>query len=326
MTIQNDFTHQSVLLEASSGALLSIVKGDSSGVLIDGTFGRGGHSRYLLEKMPATSRLYAFDKDPEAIAVGEQLALDDQRFHIIHDSFANLEHQVDALGLRGSISGILLDLGVSSPQLDDADRGFSFMKDGPLDMRMDNSKGQSAADWLQSVSKSDLSFVLKHYGEEQFANLIAGKIVEQSAKQPFTTTKALADFIADVIPKGYQRKQKKHPATKSFQAIRIHINQELEDLKTLLNTSIDLLKPGGRLSIISFHSLEDRLVKVFFKEQSQRKQPEALRGLPLTEDQLNEMSDAPKLKLIGKAIKPTGVQIDDNVRARSAILRVAEKI
>jgi 16S rRNA (cytosine1402-N4)-methyltransferase len=305
--------HISVLLhEAVDGLGIS-----PDGIYIDGTFGRGGHSRQVLSHLSEKGQLIAFDRDPTAIAAAQDLSTNPQ-FEIIHAPFSEMESVMSQKGLLGQIDGILLDLGVSSPQLDEAERGFSFMRDGPLDMRMDNSSGISAADWLAEAEANDIAWVLKTYGEEKFAKRIARAICERRVENPLTTTKQLADLIAEVSP---TREKHKHPATRSFQAIRIYINAELEELEKAMDSALALLKPGGRLSIISFHSLEDRLVKRFMRKHSK---PAAVpRGLPVTEEQLNK---GITLKLIGKATKPGDVELEQNNRARSSVLRVAEKL
>ncbi|MFC0309772.1 16S rRNA (cytosine(1402)-N(4))-methyltransferase RsmH [Gallibacterium trehalosifermentans] len=314
----SDPTHFTVLLnEAVEG--LSI---KPNGIYIDGTFGRGGHSRKILSALGENGRLIAVDRDPEAILAAQ--AITDNRFLIEHNTFSEIKSICEKHHLVGKVDGILLDLGVSSPQLDDAARGFSFMQDGPLDMRMDSSKGLSAAEWLQQVSESDLAWVLKTFGEERFAKRIAHSIVEfnrqarQNKTEPLTRTLQLAQLIAQAMP---VKEKHKHPATRSFQAIRIFINSELEELEKILNSAIDVLAPTGRLAIISFHSLEDRLVKRFMKKQS--KGDDIPKGLPLTEDQIERNQ---KLKLIGKAIMPTEAELALNSRSRSAVLRVAERL
>lgn len=314
----SDPAHFTVLLnEAVEGLSLK-----PNGIYIDGTFGRGGHSRKILSELGEQGRLIAIDRDPEAILAAQ--TIQDSRFSIEHNTFSEIKSICEAHNLVGKIDGILLDLGVSSPQLDDAERGFSFMQDGPLDMRMDSSKGISAAEWLQQVSENDLAWVLKTFGEERFAKRIAHNIVEfnrqalQNKTEPLTRTLQLAQLIAQSMP---IKEKHKHPATRSFQAIRIFINSELEELEKILNSAIDVLAPEGRLAIISFHSLEDRLVKRFMKKQS--KGDEIPRGLPLTEAQIERNQ---KLKLIGKAIMPTEAELAVNSRSRSAVLRVAERL
>ena len=318
MTTQNSFSapeHITVLLhEAVNGLALK-----ENGIYIDGTFGRGGHSRLILSQLSANGRLIAVDRDPRAIAEAEKIQ--DPRFHIEHNSFSHIPDICQKLNLVGKIDGILLDLGVSSPQLDEAERGFSFMKDGPLDMRMDTTQGLSAAEWLKQVSVDDLTWVLKTFGEERFAKRIATAIVEfnksavKNGTECLSRTSQLAELIAQAVP---FKDKHKHPATRSFQAIRIYINAELE---SVLNSALDMLAPEGRLSIISFHSLEDRMVKHFMRKQS--KGEDIPRGLPLREDQIQRNQ---KLKIIGKAIQPSEAEISANPRSRSAVLRIAERV
>lgn len=310
--MQDNFIHTTVLLDEAVNALN--IKED--GVYIDGTFGRGGHSRLILSQLGEQGRLFAIDRDPQAIAAAA--AIDDPRFTIIHGPFSALADYVEARGLTGKVDGILLDLGVSSPQLDDAERGFSFMRDGPLDMRMDPTRGHSAAEWLLQADEADIAFVLKTYGEERFAKRIARAIVERNREQPMTRTKELADVIAAATP---VKDKFKHPATRSFQAIRIWINSELEEIEKALKGALTALAPEGRLSIISFHSLEDRLVKRFMRDQSRG--PQVPAGLPMTESQLKALGGR-QLKLLGK-MTPGDVEVADNPRARSSVLRIAER-
>ncbi len=304
--------HQTVLLDE---AVVSIL-GARDGVYVDATFGRGGHTRYLLARLAPEARVLGFDKDPEAIAAGELLAREDSRFTVLHASFAEILSVLKARGLAGTIDGVLADLGVSSPQLDDAERGFSFLKDGPLDMRMDTTRGQSAADWLAAVAEVELARVLFEYGEERHSRRIARAIVKARAARPITRTKELADIVAAAHP-AWERQ--KHPATRSFQAIRIAINSELADIETFLRGAVAVLKPGGRLAVISFHSLEDRLVKQFFQKEA--KGDDFPAGLPVTVDMLK-----PRLKIVGKAIEASAAEVAANPRARSARLRVAQKL
>ncbi len=286
------------------------------GIYVDGTFGRGGHSRHILSKLGPNGRLLAIDRDPAAIAVAEQI--DDPRFTILHGPFSRLADMMEAAGLTGKIDGVLLDLGVSSPQLDEAERGFSFQKDGPLDMRMDPTSGQSAADWLNHADADDIAWVLKTFGEERHARKIARAIVLDRQTTPWTRTRQLAEMIARVNP---SKEKNKHAATRSFQAIRIYINSELDEIDQALNGALRVLATGGRLSVISFHSLEDRLVKHFIRKQE--KGPEAPPGLPLTEAQL---AGGRTLKSVGKAQKPSAEEVAANPRARSSVLRVAERL
>lgn len=285
------------------------------GCYIDGTFGRGGHSAAMLKALDKTGRLLAIDKDPDAIEFASQMFLDDERFQIKQGSFASLEQFAEEAGITGQVNGVLLDLGVSSPQLDRAERGFSFLNDGPLDMRMDNSSGVSAADWLKIAEVDEMVQVFKTYGEERFAKRIARAIAEARDERPIETTRRLAEIVSAANPSW---EKGKHPATRCFQAIRIHINKELEDLKACLDQSLRVLVPGGRLVVISFHSLEDRIVKRFMRDAARGEQFPV--GIPVTEQQRNAT-----LNLIGKAIKPSRQEVDKNPRARSAVLRVAER-
>lgn len=290
--------------------------GEPSGLYVDGTFGRGGHSRLILSQLDAEGRLLATDKDPDALAFGATLAADDARFRIAHNSFADFDRALEASGWAEPVDGLLLDLGVSSPQLDEAERGFSFSKDGPLDMRMDSSAGMTAAEWLAEVEEAELRRVLRDYGEEKFAGRIARAIVERCAERPLQRTSELAELVSSVSP---SRERHKHPATRVFQAIRIAVNEELSDLERCLDKVIGALKPGGRLVVISFHSLEDRIVKRFMRDEARGEQ--GPRHLPLPPD-----ARPPRLKLIGKARKASAAEVDENVRARSAVLRIAERL
>ena len=288
------------------------------GVYLDCTFGRGGHSTRILERLGAEGRLLALDRDLGAVRSDQAQALQrDTRFELMHSCFSGLEQVVEAKGWVGKVAGVLMDLGVSSPQLDDPDRGFSFMKDGPLDMRMDESAEMNAAQWLAQSTEREIVRVLFEYGEERFARRIAAAIVKQRIEQAIVTTRQLAELIETVVP---VREKHKHPATRSFQAIRIAVNQELEELKEALQQSIRVLRPGGRLVVISFHSLEDRVVKRLIRDESRGQyKPGKLPvpeggGLPL------------RLRRIGKAHRPSRKEITMNPRARSAVMRVAEKI
>lgn len=307
-------SHIPVLIDEVINYLIT----DPSGIYIDGTFGRGGHARAVLQKLSAQGQLYAIDKDPEAInfAKAHEPFKEDPRFHIMHGTFADMLHLAQQEQLVGKVRGILLDLGVSSPQLDDAGRGFSFMRDGPLDMRMDPTKGLSAADWLARVSEEELAKVLKEYGDEKYAKKIARAVVHDRAIEPFTTTGQLSQLIARICP-NYQNE--KHPATRTFQAIRIYINQELEDLSLFLKQCLEILAPGGRLLIITFHSLEDRLVKRFMQHQESAGDLPA--GVPLRADQLKI-----RLKRVAGAIRASEQECKMNPRSRSATLRVMEKL
>lgn len=310
--MQENFKHTTVLLDEAVNALN--IKPD--GIYIDGTFGRGGHSRLILARLGEQGRLFAIDRDPQAIAAAAEIT--DPRFNIIHGPFSALADYADSRGLTGKIDGILLDLGVSSPQLDDAGRGFSFMRDGPLDMRMDPTKGLSAAQWLLQAEENDIAFVLKTFGEERFAKRIARAIVQRNLEQPMTRTRELADVIYHATP---VKDKFKHPATRSFQAIRIWINSELEEIEQALKGSLNALAPSGRLSVISFHSLEDRIVKRFMREQSRG--PQVPAGLPVTEEQLSQLGGR-QLKALGKMM-PGEAEVAENPRARSSVLRIAER-
>ena len=311
-SIQRGREHHPVLPDAAIAGLG--IRPD--GAYLDGTFGRGGHSRRILERLDAAGRLLAMDKDPAAIAAAALWA-DDPRFHIYKGSFANMRDQVEQAGLLGRIQGVLLDLGVSSPQLDQAERGFSFQHDGPLDMRMDPESGVSAAQWLAGAERSEVERVLRDLGEERFARRIAYALADARQRAPITRTKQLVALIAAAVP---IREPGKHPATRSFQAIRIHVNQELQDLERGLEQSLDVLAPGGRLAVISFHSLEDRRVKRFMRDQARGER--LPRGIPARADR----PTGARLRLVSKAVKPDPQEIARNPRARSAVLRVAEKL
>ena len=307
------FKHTTVLLDEAVNGLN--IRPD--GIYIDGTFGRGGHSRLILSQLGPKGQLLAIDRDPQAIAAAE--AIDDPRFSIIHGPFSSLATYVEERGLSGKIDGILLDLGVSSPQLDDAERGFSFMRDGPLDMRMDPTRGQSAEQWLQTADEADIAWVIKTYGEERFGKRIARAIVERNRElPPITRTKELAKIVSDAMP---VKDKFKHPATRTFQAIRIWVNSELDEIEQALKGSIEVLATGGRLSIISFHSLEDRIVKRFMRENSRG--PQVPAGIPMTEAQLNKLGGR-QLKALGK-LMPGEAEVAENARARSSVLRIAER-
>jgi 16S rRNA (cytosine1402-N4)-methyltransferase len=309
--MEREHQHLSVLFEEAVEALNI----SPTGTYVDGTFGRGGHSGAILERLDAGGRLLAFDKDPDAVAFAQDVYGGDDRFTIEQGSFAMLEQFTQEHGLTGKVDGILLDLGVSSPQLDAAERGFSFLRDGPLDMRMDTSTGMNAAEWLETASAEEISQVLKEFGEERFAKRIARAIVQVRTENPIRTTGQLAAVIEQAVP---TRERDKHPATRSFQAIRIFINRELEDLRHVLDQSLRILAPRGRLVVISFHSLEDRIVKRFVRDHSRG--DDFPPGLPVTVEMLR-----PKLKTIGKARRPSEEEVGLNPRARSAVLRVAER-
>jgi 16S rRNA (cytosine1402-N4)-methyltransferase len=286
------------------------------GIYVDATFGRGGHAAAILAQLSSKGRLLALDKDPEAIAHARVMLATDRRFSIEHGSFILLQRCLESQGLMGKVDGILMDLGMSSPQLDEPDRGFSFMREGKLDMRMNTQAGVDAATWLATVAEEDLAKVLWEYGEERFSRRIARSIVTLRATTPITTTKQLAEIVAAAIP---QWQKGKHPATRSFQAIRIAVNQELDDLEKVLAQSIEALAVGGRLAVISFHSLEDRMVKRFI--QRLEKGDDYPAGMPIKQAMCRQ-----RLKRIGRAIKPGTREIAFNPRARSAILRIAEKL
>ncbi len=302
-------THVTVLLEEAVESLA--IKG--GGVYLDATFGRGGHSRLILSRLNENGRLVAVDRDPQAIAAGA--ALTDPRFQLVHRAFGELSAAANEAGLTG-VDGVLLDIGVSSPQIDDGGRGFSFRHDAPLDMRMDTTQGETAAEWLARAEIKEITEVIRNYGEERFAFPIAKKVVAARLEQPIVTT---AQFAALVRATVRTREPGQDAATRSFQALRIHINQELRQLEIALPQALDLLRPGGRLVVISFHSLEDRIVKNFMRHQALA--DDLPKGLPLRADQL----PLPRLRLIGKPIKASAAEVAANPRARSAVMRVAEK-
>ena len=308
----NNFQHKPVLLNESIDGL-SI---DPQGIYVDGTFGRGGHSQFILDQLADTGRLIAFDKDPQAIAIAKEKYAEEARFNIHHGSFAELESYLKEQGLCGKVSGILLDLGVSSPQLDDPKRGFSFQQSGPLDMRMNDQVGMSASQWINKAKEEEIASVIYEYGEERYSRRIAKAIVWARKEQPLTDTKQLAEIIKQAHPRW---EKKKHPATRSFQGIRIFINNELNDLDECLMQSYRCLSQGGNLAVISFHSLEDRKVKRFFKRMAEGdKLPP---DLPVIEADINR-----KMKLQGKKIKAGKQELLNNPRARSAVLRIAQKL
>lgn len=304
--------HITVLLNEAVAALVT----DASGFYVDGTFGRGGHSALVMQQLSADGRLLGIDKDLAAIATANARFANDSRFAIAHGSFAELAQLVEERGMTGKVAGVLLDLGVSSPQLDEAERGFSFMQDGPLDMRMDQTRGQSAADWVNTASEDDIIRVFREYGEERFAKRMARAIIAERQKAPFTRTKHLAEVIKEANPAW---EKGKHPATRAFQAIRIQVNNELTDLDSVLEQALAVLAPGGRLVVISFHSLEDRAVKRFIRRQELG--DPVPKGLPIRDDQLNK-----RMRSLGKAIKASDEEVNANVRSRSAVMRVAEKL
>lgn len=310
-TVQ-DYQHRTVLLDEAVDALA--LDGDrADGIYVDGTFGRGGHSRLILQHLGAGGRLLAFDKDTQAIANAATIA--DARFDIAHDSFATLGEALAVRGIR-QVNGVLLDLGISSPQVDDAARGFSFRADGPLDMRMDTTRGISAAEWLATETEQKIEKVIREYGEERFAFQIAKAIAARRAVEPISSTRQLAEIVARTVK---TREKGKDPATRTFQAIRIFINKELEELEVVLSEAYRHLAPHGRLVVISFHSLEDRIVKQFMAGKANVPQPD--RRLPIRAVDLPQ----PEMKLIAR-IKPSAEEVSANPRSRSAVMRVAERL
>ena len=309
----NELQHRTVLLDEAVESLVT----RPDGIYVDGTFGRGGHSRAVLARLGPAGRLIAFDKDPRAIETAQAMA--DARFSIVHDSFASMRGALAARGIE-KVSGVLLDLGVSSPQVDDPARGFSFRADGPLDMRMDPTRGESAAEWLARASLQELTEVIRDYGEERFAFQIAKALVARRAESdrlgPLVSTGELAQIVANVVK---TREKGKDPATRTFQAIRIHINQELAELQVVLEAALSLLEQGGRLVVISFHSLEDRIVKRFL--QAHASTPQVDRRLPIRAVDL----PSPPLKIIGRVFA-SDAEVAANPSARSAVMRVAERI
>ena len=307
--------HIPVLLHAAVDALAL----KPEGIYVDATFGRGGHSRLILSGLGECGRLIALDRDPAAVLSGE--AITDKRFCIRHGSFSRVREILQAMEIT-RIDGVLLDLGVSAPQLEDTARGFSFRSAGPLDMRMDTSGGQTASEWLSTVSESELEWVIKEYGEERFARQIARAILAARTQQPIATTLQLAGIVAAVV-RARQRDSKRHPATRTFQAIRIYLNRELEELALVLPQCVDLLRPGGRLVVISFHSLEDRMVKQFIRAAAST--DNLPRGVPVREEELQRFSKQ-TLRPVGRAIRSNELEVTENVRSRSAVMRVGEKI
>jgi 16S rRNA (cytosine1402-N4)-methyltransferase len=307
--------HIPVLLHAAVDALA--LKPD--GIYVDATFGRGGHSRLVLSGLGEYGRLIALDRDPAAVLSGE--AITDERFCIRHGSFSGMREILRTMGIT-QVDGVLLDLGVSSPQLEDISRGFSFRLTGPLDMRMDTSDGQTASEWLSTVTESELAWVIKEYGEERFARQVARAIIAARTRQPIVTTLQLAEIVAAVV-RARQRDSKRHPATRTFQAIRIYLNQELEELALVLPQCVDVLRPGGRLVVISFHSLEDRMVKQFIRSAASA--DNLPRGVPVREEELQRFSKQ-TLRPVGRAIRSDELEVAENVRSRSAVMRVGERI
>ena len=303
--------HVPVLL----GPVLEGLKIKPDGCYVDGTFGGGGHCREILKQLGSEGRLIAIDRDPQAIASAPSFLTDDPRFELVRGEIAQLERIISERDLVGKVDGLLFDLGVSSPQLDEADRGFSFMRDGPLDMRMDPDSGPSASEWLAAVDERELKHVLRKFGEENNAARIARAIVGARKEAPISRTAQLARIIEDAAPK---RGQKIHPATRTFQAIRIAVNAELEQLEAVLSQSVKVMRKGARLCVISFHSLEDRIAKRFMRDAS--RETEQYRGMPNVPEEFQ-----PKLRIIGKAVRANDAEIEVNRRARSAHLRIAER-
>ncbi|CAI8928997.1 MULTISPECIES: 16S rRNA (cytosine(1402)-N(4))-methyltransferase RsmH [Pseudomonas] len=314
MTIDSGFNHITVLLDEAVEALA--VRPD--GCYLDGTFGRGGHSRLILSQLGTDGRLIGFDKDPQAIATGQTLAAEDGRFVVVQRSFAELGSVVAERGLSGKVSGILLDLGVSSPQLDDAERGFSFLNDGPLDMRMDPSRGISAAEFVNTAPVEEIARVFKEYGEERFSGRMARAVAERRDIKPFERTADLAEVLKVANPAW---EKGKNPATRAFQGLRIHVNNELGDLEAGLEAALDALEIGGRLVVISFHSLEDRIVKLFMRKLVKGEADNLPRNLPV-----RHVAFEPKIKIHGKAQTASDAELKANPRSRSAVMRVAEKL
>jgi 16S rRNA (cytosine1402-N4)-methyltransferase len=307
-----DAPHRSVLLEEGVQALAV----DPNGIYIDGTFGRGGHARAILARLGPAGRLVAIDRDPRALAAAQALAAADPRLTAVQACFGDLAAAARGAGVGEHVQGILLDLGVSSPQLDTPERGFSFMSDGPLDMRMDPGQGESAAAWLARAEQGEIATVLHDLGEERFAGRIARAIVSTRAHSPIATTHQLAELVARVVP---SREPGKHPATRTFQALRIQVNDELGELTRALAQVCDLLAAAGRLVVISFHSLEDRIVKRFIRDEARG--PQWPKGLPVT-----AVETRGRLRPLGKPVRPSAAEVAVNPRARSAILRVAERL
>ncbi|UZA71781.1 16S rRNA (cytosine(1402)-N(4))-methyltransferase RsmH [Pseudomonas viridiflava] len=312
--MNSGFTHITVLLEEAVEALA--LRAD--GCYMDGTFGRGGHSRLILSHLGPDGRLLGFDKDPQAIATGQTLAAEDGRFVIVQRSFAELGSEAQERGLAGKVSGILLDLGVSSPQLDDPERGFSFMNDGPLDMRMDPTRGVSAAEFIATAPAEEIARIFKEYGEERFAKRMANAVVQRREVQPFERTADLAEVLKVANPAW---EKGKNPATRAFQGLRIHVNNELGDLEAGLEAALDALEIGGRLVVISFHSLEDRIVKLFMRKLAKGEADNMPRNLPI-----QYKAFEPKIRIHGKAQFASDTETKANPRSRSAVMRVAEKL
>lgn len=288
----------------------------TDGIYVDGTYGRGGHTGEILRRLGPQGSLLAIDKDPDAVRAAQAQFGNDTRFSIERGSFAQLKEFVAQRGWVGRVRGLLLDLGVSSPQLDDAQRGFSFQNEGPLDMRMDPHAGESVAHWLARARETDIAQVLRDYGDERFAKRIARAIVYAREQEPIVSTRQLANIVSNAVR---TREPGKHPATRSFQALRIFINNELSDLEKVLDDALDVLAVGGRLVVISFHSLEDRIVKRFMRDKARG--DDFPRGMPVTRDQMH-----PRVRVLGRPVFPGDAEIDVNPRARSAVLRAAEKL
>jgi 16S rRNA (cytosine1402-N4)-methyltransferase len=305
----SEVSHVPVLLEEAVAAL-NVREGET---YVDGTFGRGGHSAAILARLGVRGRLLALDQDPAALSAG---ALEDPRLELIHARFSEMRRVLAERGVD-RVAGVLLDLGVSSPQLEEAARGFSFLRDGPLDMRMDPTRGETAAEWLARADENDIREVIREHGEERFAKPIAAAIVAARGREPLRTTRQLAEVVGRAVR---TREPGQHPATRTFQALRIHVNQELEELEVTLPQAVDLLAPGGRLAVISFHSLEDRIVKRFMRARASADR--LPRGVPVRASELPE----PELRIVGRAVKPGDAEVRRNPRARSAVLRVAEKV
>ena len=305
-----EFEHRPVLRDE----VLSALNLRPGGIYVDATFGRGGHAAAILEQLETDGHLLAMDRDPQAVEVARKKFADDARFTIVRGPFSMLAQTIDDRGWSGRVAGILLDLGVSSPQLDDAQRGFSFRLEGPLDMRMDPDSGESVAEWLAHAEEKDIARVVKEYGEERFAKRVARVICMERVRSPILTTQRLADIVSQAVP---TREPGQHRATRTFQALRIHINRELDEIKTVLPQTLRVLAPGGRLVVISFHSLEDRLVKQFMRDQA--KGDAYPPDLPIRHAELQ-----PRMKLVGKAVRATPDELARNPRARSAMMRVAE--
>jgi 16S rRNA (cytosine1402-N4)-methyltransferase len=304
--------HTPVLLDE----VLAALEIRTGGCYLDATFGRGGHTAAILERVGKEGRVVAIDRDPQAVRAGRKRFGSDARLTLVNSPFSQLASVVSEMGLAGELDGVLLDLGVSSPQLDDAARGFSFAQEGPLDMRMNNSAGMTAAEWIARAPESEIARVIREFGEERFAKRIAAAIVEHRQETPITRTTQLAQIVAAAVR---TREPGKHPATRTFQAIRIHVNRELEEIEAALDGALAALRAGGRLAVISFHSLEDTLVKRFMQRHSQ--EDPVFAGLPEVPAHAR-----PKLRRVGKAIHPSEAEVRRNPRSRSSIMRVAERL